>query len=316
MLIAAVTLTMITTSLLTWALFNFVFGVFANSSGGGVVLQKLQRQMGQDSAIIEEKNVDAEDVTFTKLKINITSLIKRFFKIPLVTNILLTPENLKNTEEKLMWAGYPFGFSADQWISMNIFLFIVVGLYFFFMYVSGLVSIIAIIIVFAALLLLPNMWLKNKIKARSQEMEKELPNIINKLVLATMSSAQIITALNMVVKHTNGILTDEIKKTLSIYRMAGGDFSLEEAFWDMSHRCGNQQVTSFCTAIINSTKIKSSVNNILEEQVENMKESRKARNEEIINKTDTLLMASAALGVMAVLIVSMAPGVVMIMQGF
>lgn len=310
-----VLLTMIWTALFAWAILNTTTNIFSFSNKDKAIA-RLQKQFGTAKVIKTEKDKEAEDVMFTQLKIGITSFVARFVKIPLITNVLLTPENIKKTDEKLVWAGRPFSFTADQWISVNIFLVLAMGLYTFFLYIIGYMTLLQVGIYIGAMLYLPSWWLKSKIKVRQDQMERELPNIINKLILATMSKAQILTALNLVVKHTDGILSDEIRKTLSVLRLNAGEISNEQAFWDMARRCGTPQVTSFCTAIINSINIKSSIDKILKDQAENMKETRKAKNEEIINKTDTYLMASAALGVMAILILAVGPGFILIMQGF
>lgn len=315
MLAISTSLVMLTTWLLTWAIFKTFFGAFGSTKSTSGI-SRIKQQFNRDQIIVVEKDKDAEDKSFTQLKISITEFTQKFLRIPIVTNILLTPENLKKTEEKLIWAGRPFGFYADQWISMNIFLVLIVGLWFFFLYTIEYVGMFQIVLIIGILLYMPNWWLNSKIKERNNRFEQELPNIINKLVLATMSGAEILTALNLVVKYTDGILTNEIKKTLSIIRTSAGEISTKQAFWDMAQRCGNPQVTSFCTAIVNSITIKANVSKILKEQTENMKEVRKAHNEEVINRTDTFLMLSAVLGVISILILSIGPGFVQIVQGW
>lgn len=318
MLAIIVMLYMVITGLFAYALIQTFFGVFSfggTSTSSG--LNRLQQQFNTDTLnkLKKDKDKDKEDEMFIRLKIGIDHFVKRFLNLPILTNILLTPGNLKRIDQKLIWAGRPFNFAADQWISVNIFLALLIGGYTFFLYLVGSASLFIVILYTAASLFLPQWWLNAQIKARQDTLERELPNIINKLILATMSQSQIITALNLVVKHTEGILTDEIKRTLTVIRTNAGEISVEQAFWEMAQRCGTPQVTSFCTAIINSINVKASINKILKEQAENIKESRKAKNEEIINKTDTYLMFSAALGVIAIIILSTGPGFLLIMQG-
>ncbi|MDO8944444.1 MAG: hypothetical protein Q7U75_14780, partial [Desulfobacterales bacterium] len=71
----------------------------------------------------------------------------------------------------------------------------------------------------------------------------------------------------------------------------------------------------FCETIIDAIDVRVRVTEVLRDQQESMKEIKRANNDALINKTDTYLMISAALGVMAVIVLVAAPSFVAIIQG-
>lgn len=264
----------------------------------------------------EDRRRDASgvDPAFLEMTALITRIIGRFTGLPLLSNILFTPANLQRTDRKLSWAGRPFGFDAEQWISVNIFLTAAVFVYGVLGFVQGWMPFVQMALYVGIVVAIPTIWLNGRVKARHTELERELPNVINKLVLASMGNQDMMSTLTTVVEYTHGELTDEIRRTLAEARFHR-ERTPRELFMGMAERCGNQNITGFCNTIINSITVRANVTSLLLEQQEAMKEIRKANNDAVINKTETYLMVSASLGILCVLIMVAAPSFLAIMQG-
>lgn len=287
---------------------------------GGTLTGRIIAAGGKDVlAEIENEDRSGEPVSdvdpaFRELTASITRLVRRFSGIPLLSNILFTPANLQRTDRKLAWAGRPFGFEAEQWISVNIFIAAAVFVYGVAGFVQGWLSLTQMVLYVGLVMAAPTFWLNGRIKARHEDLDRNLPNVIDKLILASMGNQDMITTLGTVVRYTRGPLTDEIRRSLAEDR-AHRDRGAREIFMAMADRCGNQNVTAFCNTIINSITVRANVTSLLKEQQEAMKEIRKANNEALINKTETYLMVSASLGIICVLIMVVAPSFLAVMQG-
>lgn len=254
------------------------------------------------------------DPAFEQLIGSITQLVRRFSGLPLFSNLLFTPANIRRMDRRLSWAGRPFGLDGEQWISVNIFLVSATFVYGLFNFLSSGVPAWEMLLLLSGVVAAPSLWLSSRIKARHLRLERELPTLINKLILASMSKMDMLSTIDVVIRFTRGELTDELRTALHetrVHRERG----VREIFTDMAERCGNQNVTAFCNTIINSITQNSQAADLLRGQEEAMKEITKANNEAIINRTETYLMFSASLGIICVLVMVAGPSFVSIMQG-
>lgn len=173
------------------------------------------------------------------------------------------------------------------------------------MFMSGLATLMFVVLFAALGLLVPRMYLHMKADKRRKEIDMELANALEMLSVAVKSGYPLERGIRLIGETQTGELSREFAIVATDYNVLGID--MERALRRMQGRCGSAAVTSFTTAIIQCHKQGTSVSRVLDSQ------ARLARNEHFAQQKAAIAKLPAKLvvpmfGIMGViLVIAMVP---------
>lgn len=148
--------------------------------------------------------------------------------------------------EKLIWAGQPWGLTAQSYIGVQFSLMI-------FTIIVGLnltvfqVPIIAPLILSVLLFFSPNLIINEKIKKRKRAIGNDIPNVIGLLSTSIKAGVELIPSLQAISLNMPGVLGDELRR---VWTETATGKHLSKALKDMSARTGVDILKSFVETII------------------------------------------------------------------
>jgi tight adherence protein C len=224
---------------------------------------------------------------------------------------------LSGVEHRLVLAGEPMTlntFLTFQMMSAGIFLFLPVVLVFAMGMGFGLVS-IAFIAVFAGVgLIMPQMWLSQRVGQRQSVIIKGLPDAFDLITTCVEAGLGLDAALQRVSEKVQGPFADELRRTLrdiSLGRMR------RDALKELGDRTGVPDLITFVNAVIQAEQMGSSVGAVLRVQSEQLRVRRRQRAEEQAYKAPVKMIFPLVLCIFPTLfIVILGPAVITIMRDF
>lgn len=148
--------------------------------------------------------------------------------------------------EKLIWAGQPWGLTAQSFIGLQFSLMIftiIVGLNLTIFQVPIIIPLILSVLLFY----IPNIFLNEKIAKRKEAIGKDMPNMVGLLSTSIRAGVELIPSLQAISLNMPGALGDELRKVWT--EIATGK-QLSKALNDMASRAGIDIVKSFVETII------------------------------------------------------------------
>ncbi len=175
------------------------------------------------------------------------------------------------------------------------------------------ISLVAGAVVLAAMAVagyLPLDALKNKAAVRKEEIDRELPNVISKLVLLLLSGMNISRAMEQVSVSGEGLIYQEFA---TVVKESSQSVSLEGALTRLQGRCSNKYIDKLVTII---SKSFSSGNANLSDDLKNLNDEcwleKKHSSRRMADKVQTKLFVPTMIMFVGVLVVIIIP----VMSGF
>jgi tight adherence protein C len=181
---------------------------------------------------------------------------------------------MKTAQEKwgvqLLRAGSPGNINGEEFLALKqvtpvlIFLVLLTFLQF-----SQPILLIALT-VFS--MLLPGMWLKDRLKAQSTTLARALPDAIDTFALVVGSGLDFSESMAVFIRGSKeGALKEEFSKVTNELRLG---ISLQVALGNMADRTDSSSITDFTTAVIQSQKTGTSLGGILDDQAKELRQKR------------------------------------------
>lgn len=306
--------------LVAYGLLSGTFSLF-NKRAGGIIEDRLKKFTGAETAkdvnekqyggINKKETVD----TLGNMAKSSRNLLTQIAGVTRLDTFLFTEGNVKRIQVRLAHAGTPHGWSAEEFLAFQMVIAFFAGCYGIIGWMSGFTTPFAAISVVVAALAGPTFYIGWRIKGRHADIVAELPTFINTLILASMGQSDMRSALAIVCDYTKGILTDEVRQTLTEINVSP-NISVRDGFMAMAGRIGENQVTAFIMSLVNQMETDAGVEEILREQEEMLYELRIQRAETIINKSTTYMLGAMALATFSNLVLAMGPGAVMMIEQF
>ena len=120
----------------------------------------------------------------------------------------------------------------------------------------------------AAILIAPRLFLVVRSNQRAAKMARELPAVVDLMLLVVSGGLGLTAALNKVVKNKGGLLTGELVRTLDDLLIGVDRIS---AFSDLAYRTGSQEVRRFADAIMKVDELGVSLTTVLKAQANEMR---------------------------------------------
>lgn len=162
--------------------------------------------------------------------------------------------------------------------------------------------------------ILPEYYLKMRAAARQEEIQDNLPDVLDLLTVSVEAGLGFDAALVKVVEKIKGVLSAEFSKMLQEIKMGK---TRRDALRDLGHRSGVDDVVAFTGAIIQADQLGVSIGNVLRLQSEQMRTKRRQRAEEKAMKAPIKMLIPLILFIFpTIFIVILGPAAIQIIESF
>lgn len=134
---------------------------------------------------------------------------------------------------------------------------------------------------------LPSILLSRSVKTRFNAIDRELPSLIDLLVVTVEAGVGFVGSLRMATQQLEGPLADELRLALQEQNMGR---TMTEAIQGMAERADTPGVRSFSRAVVQGETLGVSIGQILRNLAEEMRKKRKARAEEQAQKAPVKML--------------------------
>jgi tight adherence protein C len=179
----------------------------------------------------------------------------------------------------LLLAGWDDSLDANSWAAIRIFS-VAGSLVFFFLLPSDLSTLtrtIALILLAVAGFILPEAILNRNIEARREQMRRELPEILDLLVISVEAGLSFDAALARVVESVPGLMSEEFNRMLQETRVG---VSRRDAMENLAGRTDLDELQSFLLAMNQADAFGVSIVRVLRVQADEMRTRRRVRAQE------------------------------------
>ncbi len=231
---------------------------------------------------------------------------------------LAPSSNVAKVQHKLLMAGEPAGLSPMDFAGLRILagsLGAIAAAFFAFgarlPFVNALLYSVAGLLIG---LMLPNMWLNRRIRARQKAIRKALPDVLDMLTICVNAGLGFDAALGRVVDKWSNPLTEELERVLYEMRMG---VPRAEALRNLAERTGVAELSSFVAIIIQAERLGASIADTLQAQAKSMREQRRQWAEEQARKAPVKMLIPLVLFIFpSLFVVILGPAIPRIMRTF
>lgn len=125
--------------------------------------------------------------------------------------------------------------------------------------------------------MIPGFWISKRIQERQEAILLAMPYTIDILMISVEAGMGFDQAMGYVVKKIKGPLAEEFSKTLNEVRLGKARL---DALEDLGNRTGVEELETFVTAVVHSTRLGASIVNTLRIQAESIRVRRRQRAQE------------------------------------
>ncbi len=242
---------------------------------------------------------------------------------PLVENSVMSVKKLlpvsmlEGMRHKLILAGEPMTLNA--FITIRLILLALFALLPAFMVLAlgvklSIMSIILLLMFMGVGLMLPQIWLKQRVGQRQAQIIKSLPDSFDLITTCVEAGLGLDAALTRVSEKVQGPFALELHRAL---RDIGLGKSRREALRELGDRTGVPDLITFVNAVVQAEQMGTSLGTVLRVQAAQLRVRRRQRAEEQAYKAPVKMIFPLVLCIFpSLFIVIMGPAVITIMQDF
>jgi tight adherence protein C len=230
--------------------------------------------------------------------------------------IRFTPSGwVGNAQHKLILGGWADRMDGNTWAAVRI--ISIVGAFFLWLLVQSVVEgTLMRIVVFGVCAFIgvfgPSAILNSRIDSRRKAMEKELPDVIDLLVISVEAGLGFDAALGRVVQNVPGEISREFSRTLQETRVG---VSRTDALRNLTERTDVDDLNTFVLALIQADQFGVSIARVLRVQAEEMRIRRRQRAQERAFKAPVKLVFPLVLFIFpALFVVILGPAAINIVE--
>ena len=188
---------------------------------------------------------------------------------------------LRNAQKKIVLAGLSNKIDANTWAVVKI----LAGLGAFFAYLfviratdlSGLMAVLVTVGFVVLGVFAPDSWLRQRISDRKKEMQRDLPDVLDLLVISVEAGLGFDSALARVVDTVPGALSEEFFRMLQETRVG---VSRRDAMRHLMERTDLEELRSFLLAMMQAEAFGVSISQVLRVQADEMRIKRRQHAQE------------------------------------
>ncbi len=160
----------------------------------------------------------------------------------------------------------------------------------------------------------PTSQLNKKVEARQKSIQRQLPDVMDLLVISVEAGLGFEQALDRVISNVPGELSNEFSRVLGESR-AGS--SRADALRAMDKRCDTPEVRSFVMAMIQADQFGVSIGRVLRSQADELRVKRRQRAQEQAQKAPVKMMIPMVFCIFpALFVVVLGPAIISIIENF
>jgi len=242
--------------------------------------------------------------------------IKQIDKPEDAAKYITTTGMLSRIERNLLLAGHPAGWSMRNIILAKILIpvpMVMLVTKVFFVNPTLIKTIIGMVAVIVSYFV-PDLLLRSRAQERQEEMQRSLPDLLDKIVITIEAGLGFESALSKSAESTTGPLSDELVRTVQDIRLG---MSRRVAYESLQARTTSEDIHSFIRGIIQAEVHGSSISGMVRIQSQEMRMKRKLRAEAKAGQVSVKLLGPLMACIFPVLfIVVLAPGIMSAMDTF
>jgi tight adherence protein C len=217
--------------------------------------------------------------------------------------------------QKLVLAGNPPTLNVDKVLVMKLlgivsvvlWIPIVIGLGF-----NGLFAIIAVLVLWGAAFMYPDVLINRKIEDRQKEISRKLPDILDLLVISVEAGLGFEQALDRTTIAVPGALSDEFRRMLHEIRIGA---SRADALRAMADRTEVPELRAFIMAMLQADTFGVSISRLLRSQADEMRTRRRLRAQEQAQKAPVKMLFPLVFCIFpSIFVVILGPAIIQISQ--
>jgi tight adherence protein C len=282
--------------------------------------QRLKRRLSTFSdrtqEVVKDESLESEEKKEVTLIRRIFYPVWREFKRSFTRR--MPGEKIAKLEIKLLQAGSPFGMTPVEFRLLQISLFLllpIIGGMYAYMLGAGIGSIILFSLIgIIVSVVLPHYYIKLKIKKRSKQALRELPDILDLLTVSLEAGLGFDAALSKLITKKSGVLTSEFHRCLEEIRLGK---TRRESLNGVRERLVVDEINVLISSILQAEKLGIGMVQVLRVQSQEVREQRKQRAEEEAMKAPIKMLFPLVLFIFPTLfIVLLGPAVIQFITTF
>ncbi|MEZ4864546.1 MAG: type II secretion system F family protein [Caldilineaceae bacterium] len=260
------------------------------------------RQVGQRLDGYLERSVTLDDQELTG------SLFSRA-GVPLLRRLLRTvgafmpQRHFAQTQELLVQAGEPGNFSALDFLGLRLLLALLLGGGYLF-WLSALAPVSDLLrntlIAAAAGYLLPQFWLRRRVRSRKQEILIALPDALDMMTIGVEAGLAFESAMLRVGEQWQNALSAELRRAVNEMRMG---VTRNEALQRLAARVHVDELQTFIGVLVQSNQLGVSIAQVLHSQADQMRLKRRQRAEELARQASVKIVVVLVFFILPVLFI-------------
>jgi len=271
------------------------------------------RQIQQIKTLRESEPILAPEMTKPWSHRIVAPMLKR------ISNMIakLAPSSvLQTTRQRLQQAAHPWGLTAEVFLMVRV-LSTLVGLA-----IGGVILLrgllptnitwLAVIAAASVGLLAPGWMIDRIAQNRRREIRKDLPNIIDLLVVSVEAGLGLDGAISEIIERETGPLTEEFEQTLTEIRLGK---QRQDAWRNLAKRTQVDDLSAFMAAICQAEELGSSISRVLRTHSDTLRIKRKIHVRELANMIPVKMLFPLVFCIFpAMFVVILGPGAITIMH--
>jgi tight adherence protein C len=230
---------------------------------------------------------------------------------------LLPQRMVASTQQRLVLAGSPFGFSALDYMGLCLLTVLIFAGGYLLLFGRGQAASVAVRNALALGLLgyiLPVYWLRRRVRHRQHDIVRALPDALDMMTIGVEAGLAFESAMLRVGDQWDNALTQEFRHAVAEMRMGT---SRNEALQRMVDRTGVQDLKTFVAVLIQSSQLGVSIAEVLHSQADQMRVKRRQRAEELARQAGIKMIFPLALCILpATMIVILGPTIPIFIEMF
>lgn len=197
--------------------------------------------------------------------------------------VLTVPLLVDRAERNIALAGHRAGWTLRRLVLVKITAATIAGLLMFVLWASSPTTrgLVLIVIMTTAAFFFPDLWLSSRAKERQLELERELPDLLDQVIIAIESGMSFEGALARVGERGTGPLAQEFTRTLQDMRLG---MSRRAAYNALADRTTIPDLKRFCKQVIQAEEFGVSTATLVRNLAAEMRIKRRFRAEETAQK--------------------------------
>jgi tight adherence protein C len=215
---------------------------------------------------------------------------------------LTAPFLIEKAQRNIVLGGYQAGWGLRRLLVLKIVAGTIGGFVsfsFFSINPSG-ARFAGFVVVTALCFFYPDIWVDARAKERQEQIERELPDILDQTVIALESGLSFEGAMARISNNGTGPLAEEFKRTLQDMRLG---MSRRSAYQALSDRTSVEDVKRFCKQILQAEEFGVSMASVVRNRASDMRVKRRYKAEELAQKIPVKIIFPLATCLMPVLFI-------------